>query len=342
MIDLRSDTLTVPDEGMRAAMAQAPVGDDVYGEDPTTNALQERVAAMFEKEAALFMPSGLMGNQICLALHTQTGDEVIAEGDAHIYHFENAGASVIARVQLHTIPSSDGCMDLAAMRDAIRPAIYYYARTSLIALENSHNRHGGTVLPLSYMQAVRELALDHNIKTHCDGARLWNAMASMTCSAAEVGRQFDTLSVCMSKGMGAPIGSIIVGSSEDILRARKWRKMLGGGMRQSGVLAAACNYALDNILPKLADDHRRALKFADLLAQIDGVEIDPWRVQTNIVCFAVRGYTDADFVQACAAKGLRVAPIRNGVLRAVFYHQITDAQVVEAGEIVANVLSEHH
>ena len=340
MIDLRSDTLTVPDEGMRAAMASALVGDDVYGEDPTVNALQERVAAMFAKDAALFVPSGLMGNQICLALHTQTGDEVIAEADAHIMHFENAGASVIARVQLNTIPSSDGCMDIAAIRNAIRPPIYYYARTALIALENSHNRHGGTVLPLNYMQAVRELALAANIKMHCDGARLWNALVSMQCSAADVAANFDTVSVCMSKGAGAPVGSLIVGSKEDIMRARKWRKMLGGGMRQVGILAAACMYALDNIVPKLADDHRRALKFADVLAQIEGIAIDPWRVQTNIVCFSVGGFADADFVKACAAKGLRLAPIRPGVLRAVFYHQITDAQVAEAGEVIRSVLTE--
>lgn len=342
MIDLRSDTLTVPDEGMRAAMASAPVGDDVYGEDPTMNALQERVAAMFGKEAALFVPSGLMGNQICLALHTQTGDEVIAEADAHIMHFENSGASVIARVQLRTIASTDGCMDVAAIRDAIRPDIYYYARTALIALENSHNRHGGTVLSLGYMQSVRALATDSNIAMHLDGARIWNALVALECSAADVAANFDTISMCMSKGAGAPIGSLIVGSNEHITRARKWRKMLGGGMRQTGILAAACLYALDNIVPNLAHDHRRALMFADTLARTEGITIDPWRVQTNIVCFSVGGWTDVDFISACSAKGLRIAPIRRGVLRAVFYHQITDAQAAEAGEVIQSVLSERH
>lgn len=340
MIDLRSDTLTTPDEGMRAAMAAAPVGDDVYSEDPTLNALQERVAAYFGKEAALFVPSGVMGNSICLALHTQTGDEVIVEGDAHIKHFENAGASVIARVQLHTIPSEAGCMDLAAIKEAIRPAIYYYSRTSLIALENSHNRHGGTVVPLTYMQSVRALAVDAGIKTHCDGARLWNALVALNCSPVDVAANFDTLMVCMSKGAGAPIGSLIVGSTDDITRARKWRKVLGGGMRQAGILAAACLYSMDNIIPKLAQDHKRALMFADALALTDGVDIDPWRVQTNIVCFSVRGWTDDDFVKACHAKGLRIGPIRPGVLRAVFYHQVTDANVAEAGEIIRSVLAE--
>ena len=342
MIDLRSDTLTVPDEGMRAAMAQASVGDDVYGEDPTINALQERVAEMFGKEAALFVPSGLMGNQICIALQTQTGDEVIAEADAHIMHFENAGASVIARVQLNTIRSNDGCMALNDIRDAIRPAIYYYARTALIALENSHNRHGGTVLPLSYMQSVRALALQANIKMHCDGARIWNALAALECSAATVAENFDTISVCMSKGAGAPVGSLIIGTTEDILRARKWRKMLGGGMRQAGILAAACMYALDNVVPKLAEDHRRARLLAGILAETEGVTIDPWRVQTNIVCFSVDGWSDAEFVEACAAKGLRIAPIRRGVLRAVFYHQISDDHVLEAGGVIQSVLAERH
>ncbi|MDZ4746297.1 MAG: GntG family PLP-dependent aldolase [bacterium] len=342
MIDLRSDTLTVPDQGMREAMASAQVGDDVYGEDPTVNALQERIAAMFGKESAIFVPSGLMGNQICLALHTQTGDEVIAEADAHIMHFENAGASVIARVQLNTIKSSDGCMSLDEIREAIRPAIYYYARTSLIALENSHNRHGGTVLPLRYMQSVRALANAASIKMHCDAARLWNALVALQCSPADVAENFDTLSICMSKGAGAPIGSLIIGSNEDILRARKWRKMLGGGMRQAGILAAACMYALDTIVPNIGQDHRRALMFADKLAHIEGISIERWRVQTNIVCFSVGGFTDADFVQACSAKGLRLAPIRRGVLRAVFYHQITDSQVAEAAVIVRSVLAERH
>lgn len=342
MIDLRSDTLTVPEKGMREAMASAIVGDDVYGEDPTVNALQERVAEMFGKEAALFVPSGLMGNQICIALHTQTGDEVIAEADAHIMHFENAGASVIARVQLNTIRSTDGCMNLDEVREAIRPAIYYYARTSLIALENSHNRHGGTVLPLPYMQQVRALALESNIKMHCDGARLWNALVALECTPSEVAENFDTLSVCMSKGVGSPIGSLIVGSADDVQRARKWRKMLGGGMRQAGILAAACMYALDNVLPRLVDDHRRAQMFAAALSNIAGLTIDPWRVQTNIVCFSVRGWSDADFVQACAAKGLRIAPIRPGVLRAVFYHQITDADAKTAAEVIGSVISERH
>ncbi len=323
-------------------MASARVGDDVYGEDPSINALQERVAAMFGKEAALFVPSGLMGNQICIALHTQTGDEVIAEADAHVMHFENAGASVIARVQLNTIRSTDGCMNVDEIREAIRPEIYYYARTSLIALENSHNRHGGTVLPLHYMQAVRELALAANIKMHCDGARLWNALVALECTPRDVAANFETLSVCMSKGVGAPIGSLIVGSGYDIMRARKWRKMLGGGMRQAGILAAACMYALDNVLPLLAEDHRRARKFAVELAGIAGITIDQWRVQTNIVCFGVGGWSDADFVAACTTKGLRIAPIQHGVLRAVFYHQISDADVAEAVEVIRSVLSERH
>jgi threonine aldolase len=232
MIDLRSDTLTVPDEGMRAAMANARVGDDVYSEDPTVEHLQERLADMFGKEAALFVPSGTMGNQICLALHASTGEEVIAEQDAHIFHYENAAASVIARAQIHRIRSTAGEMFLYDVRDAIRPSAYYYPRTAVIAVENTHNRHGGTVVSTAYLQDLRGLATEHNLPMHCDGARLWNAMVATGTSARAYGDIFDTLSVCLSKGLGAPVGSVILGTRVNIERARRWRKMLGGGMRQ--------------------------------------------------------------------------------------------------------------
>lgn len=338
MIDLRSDTLTTPDEGMRAAMANAQVGDDVYSEDPTVEALQQRLADMFGKEAALFVPSGTQGNQISLALHASTGDEIICERDAHIFHYENAAASVIARAQIHGIPSEYGQMPLDLVEQAIRPAAYYYPRTAVIAVENSHNRHGGTVQPLDYLRDLRALADRRGLPMHCDGARIWNAMASTGVGPREYGELFDTMSVCLSKGLGAPIGSVILGTRANIERARRWRKMLGGGMRQVGVLAAAGHYALDHILPRLGYDHEHAQMFAGALVKDECIKIDLARVQTNIVVFTVPGIDDASFVQRCADRGLRIAPISPGTMRAVFYHQITTPMVHEAIAIINDVL----
>lgn len=339
MIDLRSDTLTVPDDGMRQAMAMAKVGDDVYSEDPTVLQLQDRVASMFAKEAALFVPSGTQGNQICIALHATTGEEVIAERNAHIFHYENAATSVIARAQIHALDSESGSMVLEDVLAAIRPTAYYYPRTALIAVENTHNRHGGTVLSMSYLRNLRQIATREGLPVHCDGARIWNAMTATGTSAAEYGELFDTMSVCLSKGLGAPVGSLILGSREMIERARRWRKMLGGGMRQVGILAAAGLYALDVNLPKLTADHQRAKAFANELSTMDGLEIELSRVQTNVVAFRVPTFTDAAFVEACFSKGLRVAPIKPGTMRAVFYHQVSDADAATAVDVIRNVLN---
>ncbi len=340
MIDLRSDTLTVPDEGMRQAMASAPVGDDVYSEDPTVEALQSRVAELFGKEAALFVPSGTQGNQICLALHASTGDEIICERDAHIFHYENAAASVVARAQLHGVPSQYGAMSIDDIERAIRPSAYYYPKTAAIAIENTHNRHGGTVVPLDHLRSIRDLAEHRGLAMHCDGARLWNAITATGVEARQYGEIFDTLSVCMSKGLGAPVGSLIIGSREHIERARRWRKMLGGGMRQVGILAAAAAYSLDVNLAKLAGDHRHAQQFATGLAQHPRVVIDTARVQTNIVVFQVSGMDDAHVVAACAQRGLRIAPIYPGTLRAVIYHQVSTEMVTNAVAILHDVLAD--
>jgi threonine aldolase len=339
VIDLRSDTLTVPDAGMRRAMAEAPVGDDVYSEDPTVNSLQERVAAMFGMQAALFVPSGTQGNQISLALHASTGDEVIAEAGAHIFHYENAATSVVARAQIHGVASDAGQMPLDSVRSAIRPTAYYYPRTAVIAVENSHNRHGGTVLSSSYLRQLHAVASEYGLPIHCDGARIWNAMVSTGESPLAYGQIFTTMSVCLSKGLGAPVGSLIIGTRELIERARRWRKMLGGGMRQVGVLAAAGHYALDNILPLLPHDHRRAREFAERIGASERVSIDLGRVQTNVVVFSISGMDDASFIDACAWRGLRIAPISAGRIRAVFYHQISDDDAATAAEIVLDVLA---
>lgn len=337
MIDLRSDTLTTPDQGMRAAMAAAVVADDVYGEDPTVNTLQDRVAAMFGKEAALFVPSGTMGNQICLALHGGAGDEVIAEHHAHIFHYENGAASTISRMQVHRIASEAGAMQLADIEEAIRPREYYYPRTKLIAVENTHNRHGGTVLSMDYLRALSTFARERSIALHCDGARIWNACTYLGVSYHHMAECFDTMSVCLSKGVGAPVGSLILGSRGHIEQARRWRKMLGGGLRQSGVLAAAASYALDEVLPKLAQDHANAKAFASIISEEPSITIDLDRVQTNIVVFRVP-MDDGEFLEKTRTRGVRLGLISPGVVRAVFYHQIESSQAVEAAnEVVAVV-----
>ncbi len=337
IIDLRSDTLTVPTNEMRRAMASAVVGDDVYSEDPTICALEERVASDFGKEAALFVPSGTQGNQICLALHAGTGSEVIADKDAHIFHYENAATSVIARAQIHGIATQNGNLNAAEVERAIRPVAYYYPQTSVIAVENTHNRHGGTVVTTETLRALGEVAAKHNIPMHCDGARIWNAMVATGTTAAEYGSYFSTLSVCFSKGLGAPVGSAIVGSRAAIEHARRWRKMLGGGMRQAGILAAAALYALDNHLPLLHNDHRRARMFAESISGLSSVRVNADGVQTNIVLFTIPGRADAEIVSACFERGLRVAPIQPGIMRAVFYHQISDEQTRTAASIVREV-----
>lgn len=339
MIDLRSDTLTVPDEGMREAMARAYVGDDVYSEDPTLNELQDRIAALFGKEAALFVPSGTMGNQICLALHAGTGEEIIADADAHIFHYENAATSVIARAQIRGIRSEAGEMPLADVMEAVRPTAYYYPRTACIAVENSHNRHGGTVLSMDYVRQLRSVADEIGTPFHCDGARIWNACVALDEPAAVVAGPYDSISVCLSKGLGAPVGSLIVSTRERVERARRWRKMLGGGMRQAGILAAAGLYALDHVLPRIPLDHARARAFASRLASIEGVDIDAGRVRTNLVAFRIPALSDAEIMVGCAERGLRIAPIKTGTMRAVFHHQIGDDAVETAASIIADVVA---
>ena len=339
MIDLRSDTLTVPDKGMREAMANAEVGDDVYSEDPTVNALQERVADMFGKEAALFVPSGTQGNQVCLAVHARAGEEVIACHDAHIFHYENAGASVISSSQMYGIKTESGELPLDEVEAAIRPDAYYYPKTSLIAVENTHNRHGGTVLSLDYLKQLRTLADSHSLPLHCDGARIWNAITATGNEPRSYGALFETINVCFSKGLGTPVGSMIVADRDRIEIARRWRKMLGGGMRQVGILAAAAHYALDNIYPRLGEDHQKAATFAHKINTDSRVDLHLWRVQTNIVMFTVNTET-APFLRGLREKGVVIAEIKPGVLRAVFHHQHTMQDADSAADAVVDVLNE--
>src|SRR5947209_8280554 len=283
VIDLRSDTVTRPTPGMRAAMAAAEVGDDVFGEDPTVIRLQERVAALLGKEAALYVPSGTMSNQVCIKAHTQPGDEMLCEATCHIYWNEAGGPAALSGVTSRTIEGDYGILDLGQLEDKIRPVNDHQVRTRLVALENTHNRGGGRIYPLEKIHAISAWARQNGLIMHLDGARLWNAIIATGIKAAEWAKHFDSVSVCFSKGLGAPIGSALAGPREFVTGAKRIRKLLGGGMRQAGIAAAAALYAIDNHIERLAEDHRNAQVIAKAIADTPGLRLDPPEVETNLV-----------------------------------------------------------
>ncbi len=335
MIDLRSDTVTMPSDEMREIMSKALVGDDVYGEDPTINELQDYTAELLGKEAAIFLPSGTMGNQLGLKVNTKAGDEVIVENDAHIYYYETAGPSIISQVQLRSIPSESGMPDLNKIESYIRPDIYYFPKTTLICLENTHNRHGGTVIDMDYIKEVKKIADRYGIKMHLDGARLWNASAATGISLKNYAEPFDTVNVCLSKGLGAPVGSLLCGSNEAITIALKWRKILGGGMRQAGIIAAAGLYAIKNNFAKLCDDHENAILFANAIYKSDYINCDLNKVHTNMVIFeCINGVNSTKLHDELITEGLLVHEVGDNKIRAVFHLHITRDITKTAGEIV--------
>lgn len=282
-IDLRSDTVTQPTPEMRDAMASAEVGDDVYGDDPTVNRLEAEAAALLKKEAALFVPSGTMGNQIAVMTHTKRGDEVIVDEYCHIFQHEVGAAAVISGVTLHCVPSVRGMMEEASVKRAIRAKDIHYPDTTLLCLENAHSL--GFVQPISYMAAMRRIADDNKLKVHLDGARLFNAAESLGCSPADIAGYVDSVTFCLSKGLCAPVGSILCGTTEFIDKARKNRKLLGGGMRQAGILAAAGLVALSQSAKRLSEDHKNARLLAEKLAAIQGVTVD--KPDINMVFFNI-------------------------------------------------------
>jgi threonine aldolase len=300
MIDLRSDTVTRPTPAMRRAMAEAEVGDDVYGEDPTVNRLQERAAEIFEKEAAIFVPTGSMGNQTAVKLHTHHGQEVVIEERGHIFNFEMATMAAFAGCVARPVHSADGSGILTweEIAGAIHAnSAYYVAPTGLVAIENSHNLAGGSVMTRARTEEICDGAHALGIPVHLDGARIFNAAAAQNESVANLARPVDSVMFCLSKGLGAPVGSMLLGSEDFIDEARAVRKMLGGGMRQAGVLAAAGLVALEDTPPRLHEDHANARKLADELAELPGIKIDPEKVVTNIVIFDVAGTgQDADAI----------------------------------------------
>jgi threonine aldolase len=286
-IDLRSDTVTRPTPAMRKAMSEAEVGDDVFGEDPTVNALQERVAKMLGKEATLFVPSGTMANQLAIKSHTQPGDEVIIEATSHPYNFEGGGGAVLSGIQFYCLKGLRGILDASQIEEAIRPNDHHFPVTRLICLENTHNRGGGAIYPIDKMAEIYRLAKSKGLLVHLDGARLWNASVATGIRPHEYGQWADSVSVCLSKGLGAPIGSLVAGSRIFIDRVHRFRKMFGGGMRQVGIIAAAGRYALDHHLERLKEDHQNAKRLAVGLKELKGVSLDPKHVETNIVIFDV-------------------------------------------------------
>jgi len=338
-IDLRSDTVTKPSAEMRRAMAEAEVGDDVFIEDPTINKLQERAAEIFGRQAALFVPSGSMGNLTCILAQTRQGQEVICEESGHVYNYEMASMSAIGGVLPRLVPGEDGILSWQAISKAIRPKIYYRSQTALIALENTHNMAGGTVYPTKLSEEICERAHDAGIRVHLDGARIFNAATYLGEDVADMTKKFDSIQFCLSKGLGAPVGSMIVASREFIERCRSIRKMLGGGMRQAGVLAAAGLIALEKGSKRLQVDHDHAKLLATGLAAIPGITLNPAKVQTNIVIFNLKtsGWSSSDFLQTLAKRSVLAVPVDNERVRMVTHLDVDRNDVEKAAAAVQEV-----
>ena len=336
-IDLRSDTVTQPSQGMREAMASAAVGDDVYGDDPTVNSLEERVAAMFGHEAGLFSPTGSLANQLAIRTLVKPGEELLVETRSHIVRAELGAAATFSGITTRTWPSQDGLLKaedpLAIAHENAGP---YLVSTKAIAVENTHNFGGGTVQPIEEIAKLSIAAHARGIAMHLDGARIWNAHVASGLSFAEYGKHFDTISVCLSKGLGAPIGSVMLSTKERVAEARIWRKRYGAGMRQVGIIAAAGHFALDNNIDRLADDHARAKKIAIALAAVDASLVDPAKVDTNIVGLDLSslGITAAELSARCKEAGLWISALGPHYARLVTHLDFDDAQCDEAISIL--------
>ncbi len=338
MIDLRSDTVTKPSKAMRQAMAEAEVGDDVYGEDPTINKLEARAAEVFGRQASIFVPTGSMGNLIAARIHTQHGQEVICESRAHILDWEMAMIAAFCGCIPRTVYADRGILTWEAIKSAIAPKIYYRAQTSLVWCENSANIAGGTVSSLAINEEIWAGAKASGLKTHLDGARVFNAAAALGIDVATLTSGFDTVMFCLSKGLGAPVGSMLVGSKETIAQARIFRKALGGGMRQAGVLAAAGLIALEEGPKGIVEDHANARLLAESLSQVPGIEIDLATVETNIVVAKLMGGDSAGFAAEMKRKGVIVSVINNDTIRFVTHCDVSRQDCVKAVQLVVEVL----
>jgi threonine aldolase len=343
VVDLRSDTITKPVVAMRLAMASAEVGDDVYGEDPTVRALEDRVADLLGHESGLFTPSGSMANQLGIRLHVGPGQELIADELAHVLRAEMGAAAVFSGISSRSWTAPRGLLDPAEPLRMMQPnAGAYMVSTAAIVVENTHNFGGGTVQPLEAIIKLREATQPLGVAMHLDGARLWNAHVATGIELSAYGRQFDTVAVCFSKGLGAPVGSVLVGSREHIAQARVWRKRYGGGMRQAGILAAAGLWALDHHIERLADDHGRARTFSEAVASRYPGVIDAAHVQTNIVIADVgqAGWAAADFVTVAQQRGLRIYAVNERAVRLVWHLDVDEADTVYAADLVNTMIAE--
>lgn len=338
VIDLRSDTVTHPTPAMREAMARAEVGDDVFGEDPTVQRLESMAAERLGKEAAVFVASGTMGNLVCLLSHCQRGDEAIVGEEAHVLQYEVAGAAGVGGILLRAVPNAPhGMLDLDAVAATIRGENIHFPRTAVICLENTQNRCGGGVITIEETNALADLARRHGIAIHLDGARIFNAAVALGVDAKELAADADSITFCLSKGLSAPVGSVVCGSAEFVARARKARKVLGGGMRQVGVIAAAGVVALEEMVERLAEDHEHARLLAQGLAKAPGIRIDPARVQTNIVIFEVL-MDSLMFQRRVREAGVLTTPIGGGRVRMVTHYGITRADIDDTLERVRRVV----
>ena len=341
VVDLRSDTLTRPTPAMSRAMAAADVGDDVFGEDPTVNKLEKMAAERMGKEAALFVASGTMGNLVSLLAHCARGEEIILGSFAHTFYFEQGGSAAVGGIHPRTLPNQpDGTLTLSDIEGAIRPDNVHFPRTRLIVLENTHNLCGGHPLDIDYMRAVGDIARRHSLKIHVDGARFFNAAVALDVPAAKLAADADSVSFCLSKGLAAPVGSVVCGNHNFIAEARRARKILGGGMRQAGVLAAAGIVALNEMVERLADDHANARKLAQGLAEMPGVSIDPSQIHTNIVYFEInrQDLTVEELVKRLGDNGARMLPVGPGRIRAVTHYHISSDDIDYVLGVFAKVL----
>ena len=341
IVELRSDTFTTPTPEMRRAMAEAEVGDDVFGEDPTVNRLEETAARRFGKEAGLFVVSGTMGNQVSLMAQTQRGEEIILDENSHIFNYEVAAPAILSAVQVHPLHGRHGILDPDDVRRTIRPANIHYPRTTLVAVENTHNRGGGAIYPLETLRAIRVIADERGLQVHLDGARLFNASVAAGIDVREYAAQANSVTFCLSKGLGAPVGSVVVGTRDFIDRARRARKLMGGGMRQAGVIAAAGLVALETMVDRLREDHENARVLAEGLARLPGVEIDLARVETNILIFDVRR-RDVDapgLVLKLAEHGVKALAVSDTGIRMVTHKDVNRAGILRALETLKTILA---
>jgi threonine aldolase len=339
MIDLRSDTVTRPTPEMLEAMASAKVGDDVFSEDPTVNAFEEKMAEMFGMEAGLFVPSGTMSNQLCIAVLTKPGDEVIIDELGHIFNYESGAAAHLSSVQLRPLKGDRGKLTRELAASAVRPANDWDPHTRVIAVENTTNKGGGACYSKEELIELSNLADEHGIFLHLDGARIWNAIAETGMDPEFFGSVADTISICFSKGLGAPVGSMMLATKENIKKARRLRKMWGGGMRQVGLLAAAANHAVEKHLPLLKEDHRRALELANAVSQNPAFSIDLDTIETNIVLFDVKNGKAEDVLESFAESGVGMIPFGPKTIRATFHFQVGDEDLEKVIEVVGGYRS---